>query len=64
VSQAVSRRIYTEVAHVPAHVTSLGFVMDKVVLGKFFSYNVCFPTNPHSTDGSTLIMIHHPGLVQ
>jgi hypothetical protein len=41
----------------------VGFVVDKVAWGRFSSSASISPAN-HSNDCSTLIIIHHPGLVQ
>jgi hypothetical protein len=42
----------------------MGFVVDKTVLGQVFSEYFGFSLAKHSTDCSTLIIFHHPGLVQ
>jgi hypothetical protein len=42
IAQAVSRRLPTAVARVPARVGDMGFVMDKVVLGQVFSEHFGF----------------------
>jgi hypothetical protein len=42
----------------------VGFVVDKVPLGQVFSGYFGSPTNSHSTDCFTIIIIYHPGLVQ
>jgi hypothetical protein len=42
----------------------VGFVVDKVALGKFSPTTSVSPANFYSTDCSTLIIIYHPGLVQ
>jgi hypothetical protein len=43
----------------------VGFVVDKAALGQVFSeYFGSVSPAIHSTDCSTLIIIHHPGLVQ
>jgi hypothetical protein len=40
----------------------VGFVVDEVALGQLSPDKAVSPAN-HSTDCSTLIVIHHPGLV-
>jgi hypothetical protein len=42
----------------------VGFVVDKVVLGRFLPRTSVSPANSHSTDRSTFIIIYHPGLVK
>jgi hypothetical protein len=43
----------------------VGFVVDKVALGKVFSeYILVSPANLHSTNFSTITITHHPRLVQ
>jgi hypothetical protein len=42
----------------------VGFVVDKVALGRFSPSTSVSPANSHSTDCSTFIVIYHPGLVQ
>jgi hypothetical protein len=58
IAQAVSYRLPTAAARVRAQVNHVGFVIDKVALGQVS------PANSHSTECSTFIIIHHPGLVQ
>jgi hypothetical protein len=41
----------------------VGFVVDKVALGRVTSEYFHFPVDSHSTDCSTII-VYHPGLVQ
>jgi hypothetical protein len=41
----------------------VGFVVDKVALGKIFSEYLVSPANIHSTNCSTVIIIYHLGLV-
>jgi hypothetical protein len=41
----------------------VGFLVNKVALGKFSPSTSVSPANPHSTDCS-IIIIDHPGLVQ
>jgi hypothetical protein len=63
IAQAVSRWFPTAAARVRPRSRHVGFVVEKVTLGQVFSEYFGFPSNPHSTDSSTLI-IYHPGLVQ
>jgi hypothetical protein len=42
----------------------VGYVMDKVVLGRFSPSTSVSPASSHSTNCSTLITIHHLWLVQ
>jgi hypothetical protein len=39
------------------------FVVEEVALGKVSQSTSVSPANSHSTDCSTFIIIHHPGLV-
>jgi hypothetical protein len=41
------------------------FVVDKAALGQVFSENFSFPvSHPNDYSTRTIIIIHHPGLVQ
>jgi hypothetical protein len=42
----------------------VGFVVDKAAMGKIFSECFSVSLANHSTNCSTLIIIHHPGLVK
>jgi hypothetical protein len=42
----------------------VGFVVGKVTLEQVFSEYFGSPANLHSTNFSTITIIHHPGLVQ
>jgi hypothetical protein len=42
----------------------VGFVVDKVALGQYFSEYFGFPANLHCTNFSTITITYHPGLVQ
>jgi hypothetical protein len=42
----------------------VGFVVDKVVLGSFFSSTSVSPANLYSTNFSTITITYHQGLVQ
>jgi hypothetical protein len=63
VAQAVSRRIPTAVARVRAQVRSCGICVDKAALGQV-SFDTSVFLAIHSTNCSTVIIIHHPGLLQ
>jgi hypothetical protein len=60
IAQAVSRRL-------PAFEPGsghVGFMANKVALGQGFSEYFVSPAKSHSTDCSTITIIHHPKLVQ
>jgi hypothetical protein len=42
----------------------VGFVVDKVALGRFSPNTSVSPANLHSTSFSKITIIYHPGLVQ
>jgi hypothetical protein len=42
----------------------VGFVVDKVALGRIFSKYFGFPCHLHSTNCSTITLTYHLGLVQ
>jgi hypothetical protein len=42
----------------------VGFLVDKVALGRFSPSTSVFPANFYSTDFFTITITYHPGLVQ
>jgi hypothetical protein len=63
VAQVVSRWIPTAEARFRAGSSNVRFIVCKVALKRFSPSNLVSPGN-NSSDCSTLIVIHHPGLVQ
>jgi hypothetical protein len=67
IDEAVSRRLPTAAVVFETRSGDVGFVVDKVTLGRFSPSTSVSPANSHSTGCSTfiiIIIIYHPGLVQ
>jgi hypothetical protein len=62
IAQAVSRWLPTAAARVRARSGQVGFVVDKMALGRFSPSSSVAPANLHSTNCSTITLIYHLGL--